>query len=134
MKRALVFLLGLAVAATFAYFATQRLIGRGGEDQLTWLRREFKLTAAQTAAIERLQTAYAPVCAEHCRLIQEATTRATPVPAEIARLEQVCHEATLRHLREIAAVMAPAEARRFLALVEPKVTTRPSHDGPLGLK
>lgn len=134
MKRALVFLLGLVLAATLAYFATQRLIGRGGEDQLTWLRREFNLNAKQTAAIERLQTAYAPVCAEHCRLIHEATTRPAPSPDEIARLEKICHDATLSHLREIAAVMAPSEARRFLALVEPKVTTRQSHDGVLGLK
>jgi hypothetical protein len=134
MKRMLVFLLGLAVAATLAYLVTQRFIGRAGEDQLTWLRREFNLSAEQTAAIDRLQSAYAPVCAEHCRLIQQATTRTAPSPDEIARLEQICHDATVQHLRAIAAVMAPAEARRFLALVEPKVATRRTHDGALGLK
>lgn len=133
MKRGLVFLLCVALAATLAYALTQRLINRGEEDQLDWLRREFHLSAEQTAAIARLQTAYAPLCAEHCRLIREAQSRAQPTPAEIAQLEQVCHDATLRHLRDIAAVMSPAEGRRFLALVEPKVS-RHGHQGPLGLQ
>lgn len=133
MKRGLVFLLCIVVSATIAYTVTQRLITPGEEDQLTWLKREFHLNADQTAAIERLQAAYAPVCAEHCRLIQAATSRTGTTPAEISRLEQVCHDATLAHLREIAAVMPPTEARRFLALVEPKVA-RHGHQGPLGLR
>ena len=139
MKRYLI-LIGLAVAvAAGSYALTRGLFPRGEEDQMTWLRREFKLTAGQAAAVERMQAAYQPVCAEHCRLIMEARDRLAAAPndaavqAEIARLEQICNEATLEHLRQVAAQMAPGQGRRFLTLVEPKVS-RHAHQGPLGLK
>ncbi len=139
MKRFLI-LIGLAVAVAAASFAlTRGLMPRGEEDQMTWLRREFKLTAGQAAAVEKMQAAYQPVCAEHCRLIMEARDRLAAAPndaavqAEIVRLEQKCNEVTLEHLREVAAQMAPGQGRRFLTLVEPKVS-RHAHHGPLGLK
>ena len=139
MKRYLI-LIGLAVAvAAGSYALTRGLFPRGEEDQMTWLRREFKLTAGQAAAVEKMQAAYQPGCAEHCRLIMEERDRLAAAPndaavqAEIARLEQICNEATLEHLRQVAAQMAPGQGRRFLTLVEPKVS-RHAHQGPLGLK
>lgn len=133
MKRSLLLLACVVATALLAYTLTRRFMPAGEEDQMTWLQREFHLSAEQTAAINRLQDAYQPVCAEHCRLIQEASENPGTNPAEIARLEQICREATLRHLREIAAVMPPGEGPRFLALVEPKVS-RNEHQGPLGLQ
>jgi hypothetical protein len=143
MKRYLI-LIGLAVAVAAASFAlTRGLMPRGEEDQMTWLRREFKLTAGQAAAVEKMQAAYQPVCAEHCRLIMEARDRLAALASEasakeaaqadLLRLERICHAATLEHLREVAAQMAPGQGRRFLTLVEPKVS-RHAHHGPLGLK
>lgn len=139
MKRYLM-LIALAVAVAAGSFAlTRGLMPRGEEDQMTWLAREFKLTPAQTAAVEKLQAAYQPVCARHCQLIMAARDRlaASPndpaVQAEAAGLVQKCQDATLQHLREVAARMEPTQGRRFLALVEPKVS-RHAHQGPFGLK
>lgn len=139
MKRYLI-LIGLVVAVAGASYAlTRSLVSRGEEDQMTWLRREFKLTDEQTTAVEKLQADYRPVCADHCRLIMKAQDRLAAAPndaavqAEIASLEQKCNEATREHLKNIAAQMAPEQGRRFLTLVEPKVS-RHAHQGPLGLR
>lgn len=101
-------------------------------DEIVWLRDEFNLTPAQVAAVEQLHADYAPVCMAHCAAITAARRQSAP-PAELARLEAVCRDATLAHLQRVAAVMPPDEASRFLALVAPKVSGH-SHDTPLGLK
>jgi hypothetical protein len=139
MKRYVILLALAVVVAAGSYAITRGLMPRGEEDQLAWLTREFKLTPAQTTAVEKLQADYQPVCAGHCRLIMAAHDRLaaapndTAVQAEITRLEQMCNQATLAHLREVAAQMAPEQGRRFLTLVEPKVS-RHAHQGPFGLK
>ncbi|MBL9214437.1 MAG: hypothetical protein JNG83_03070 [Opitutaceae bacterium] len=139
MRRYVLLVALAAVVAAGSYALTRHFAAPRDEDQAAWLRREFALTDDQAAAISRLQADYQPVCAEHCRLIQETRTRLAAAPsdpalrAEIARLERICNEATLGHLRGIAAQMAPEQGRRFLALVEPKVS-RHQHAGPLGLK
>lgn len=133
-------LLALAVVVAAGSFAlTRQLLPRAEEDQMAWLVREFKLTPAQTAAVAKLQADYQPVCAGHCQLIMAARERLAAAPddaavqADIARLAQKCHDATRQHLREVAARMAPEQGRRFLALVEPKLS-RHTHQGPFGLK
>ena len=139
MKRYLALIALVVAVAAASYALTRGLMPHREEDQMVWLQREFQLTASQTAAVEKLHAAYQPVCSEHCRLIMAARERMAAAPddsaarAEIARLEKICNQATLAHLREVAAQMAPEQGRRFLALVEPKVS-RHEHQGPLGLK
>jgi hypothetical protein len=86
--------------------------------------------AAAGPGADRLQIAYAPVCEAHCGAVaaaQDALSAATDEPAraaaraELARLERVCSEATRAHLQAVAALMEPAQAARFLALMEPRV-------------
>lgn len=139
MKRYFILLAVAVAVAAGSYGLTRNLLPAGEEDQLAWLTREFQLTPAQTAAVEKLQAGYQPVCAGHCQLIMAARTRLAAAPgdaavqAEITRLEQVCSDATRRHLHAVAAQMAPEQSLRFLALVEPKLS-RQTHQGPLGLK
>ena len=139
MKRYLTLILVAVAVAAGSFGLTRGLLARGDEDQIVWLRREFRLTDDQAAAIARLQANYQPVCMAHCRLILAARDRLAATPgdttaqAEITRLEGVCAQATLAHLREIAAQMDSAQGRRFLTLVEPRVS-RHEHQGPLGLK
>jgi hypothetical protein len=106
-------------------------------DALAWLRAEFRLDDTQFAAIRRLHEAYAPECAEHCRAIREATrardalAAARPAdPAALAaadrrvqELRAFCETAIARHVRRVAALMAPAEGERYLALVLPKIAS-----------
>ena len=124
----------IALAAAAVAFGVTLLVLRpsADTDEIAWMRTEFNLTPAQVAAVEKLHDDYHPICMAHCAAITEAREKSAP-PAELARLEAVCREATLAHLQRVATVMPPAEAARFLALVTPKVSGQ-IHDAPLGLK
>lgn len=133
-----------AVAAVLAFGVTYlalRPAAASEPDEMAWLQKEFRLTPSQAAAIEQLHTDYFPVCMDHCeRIVQARKTLASASPtdlpgarAELARLEDVCRDATLAHLQRVAAVMSPGQGTRFLSLVGPKVS-RQNHDAPLGLK
>ncbi len=102
-------------------------------DAMAWLRTDFHLNDAQFGAIKKLHDAYAPSCAEHCRMIQEATKArdalkaadpAAVAPAEhqLQELRTLCETAITRHVRQVAAEMSPADGARYLALVLPKIS------------
>lgn len=101
-------------------------------DAMAWLRADFHLTDSQFAAIKRLHEAYAPTCAEHCRMIQEAAKARDALkaadPATVAAAERTlqelrttCETAIARHVRQVAAEMSPTDGARYLALVLPKI-------------
>lgn len=104
-------------------------------DAMEWLRADFYLTDVQFAAIRDLHNAYAGTCEEHCRMIQEATqVRNTLKAAQAAdadtmlaaeqRIQELrirCETVITRHVREVAALMSPADGERYLALVLPKI-------------
>ncbi len=131
MKR-LLQLVVLILAVGGVSFGVTRWLAREQPpaDSLEWMTREFSLSADQRAAIARLQADYAVVYEAHCVAIMAA--RDAGDPAELKRLETVCTTATRAHLHAVAACMDPAAARRFLALVEPKLAGH-RHEAPLGL-
>jgi hypothetical protein len=101
-------------------------------DAMAWLRADFHLDDRQFAGIKQLHDAYAPSCEEHCRLIQEATQArdalqtTDPVAAAAAgrklqALRTTCETALAAHVRTVAALMSPADGRRYLALVLPRI-------------
>jgi hypothetical protein len=101
-------------------------------DAMAWLRADFHLDDRQFAAIRKLHEAYAPSCAEHCRLIQEATKACDALqgadPAAVAAAERklqglrfACETALSAHVRQVAALMSPEDGGRYLALVLPKI-------------
>lgn len=141
MKRFLT-LLAVAVLVGAGSYALTRLVWPAppaDEDQVAWLTREFRLSAAQAAAIRKLHYDYIPVCSDHCAMIVAAREKLAANPgdpglqADVMRLERVCQLATLSHVREVAAHMAPEEGRRFLSLVEPRIL-RHDHQAVFGLK
>lgn len=141
MKRWLTLVAIVAAIAALSYGVTRWLWHgpSGDEDQVAWIAREFRLTADQKSAVEQLHRDYLPVCSDHCAAIVEARERCVARPgdatcqAEVQRLERVCQQATLAHVRQVASCMAPEEGRRFLALVEPRIT-RHDHHAAFGLK
>lgn len=141
MKRWLTLLAIVLCVGVGSYFATRALwpAPPAEEDQITWLSREFKLTSAQRANVEKLHHDYLPVCSDHCALIVDARERLAAKPsdrelqAEVVRLERQCQQATLAHVRQVAACMAPDQGRRFLALVEPRILHHDHHTA-FGLK
>jgi hypothetical protein len=147
MKRWL-WLLGLALAAGIAAFAiTRRCMDHSMPDEMTWLRDEFALTPAQTIAIEQLNTAYEPVCADHCHRIAQARQRLQSLKTnpqaysadlgaagkEWQALCDECTTATRTHLEAVAAQMSPVQGKRYLELVGPKLTRR-DPGKPFGLR
>ncbi len=134
-RRHIGLLLALAlVVGVLAYGITRWALPasapEGETANLDWLKKEFSLTPAQLKKVQQLHVDYAPVCAGHCAAIAEAEAalnKATSpeqlaaARAELQRLEKVCADSTRSHLSAVAAVMPPAEAGRFLALVEPKI-------------
>lgn len=141
MKRWLTLLAVVVLVGAGSYALTRRFwpAPPADEDQVTWIAREFKLTAAQKAVVEKLHRDYLPTCSDHCALIVEARERLAEKPgdaalqAEVVRLERQCQQATLAHVRQVAACMAPDQARRFLALVEPRILHH-DHHAAFGLK
>jgi hypothetical protein len=141
MKRLLTLLAVVALVGAASY-GIARLAWpapAADEDQVAWLTREFQLDATQAAAVRKLHYDYIPVCSDHCALIVAAREKAAERPgdaalqAEVVRLEKVCQEATLAHVRQVASHMAPAQGRRFLSLVEPRIL-RHDHQAVFGLK
>jgi len=106
-------------------------------DAMQWLRDDFHLDDRQFAAVRELHDSYAGTCEEHCRMIQEATKARDAVaaaaggdPAAVAAAERkvqelraVCESAIAIHVRQVAALMTPADGRRYLALVLPKIAS-----------
>jgi len=109
-------------------------------DTMAWLCADFHLTATQLTEIQKLQDAYAPFCEEHCRRIQEARKALAATAPEAAakaaagqnlrELRATCESALTRHVRQVAAVMAPADSRRYLAMVLPRIAEFDHTAGP----
>jgi hypothetical protein len=136
MNRSLVILLGaLATAAAIfagAYLAGQRagmMYCANPADDLSWLRIEFHLNAADMARIRRLHEGYLPQCAAMCAKIAEkkrelaaALDNRTNLTAEaqlkldeLAALRAQCQGQMLRHFMAVSQAMPPAEGKRYLA-------------------
>jgi len=141
MKRGVTLLAVVLSVGALSYVLTRLFwpAPPSSEDQVAWLTREFALTPTQAAAVEKLHDDYVPVCSDHCAQIVDARERLAADPGnpglqrEVRRLEQVCQDATLEHVRRVAACMAPDQGRRFLALVEPRILHH-DHQEAFGLK
>jgi hypothetical protein len=141
MRRFAILLAVVLVVGAGSYALTRALwpAAPADEDQVTWLAREFQLTPAQTATVAQLHRDYIPVCSDHCAAIVAARERLERSPQdaalriEVVRLERECQQATLAHVRRVAACMEPKQAQRFLALVEPRIL-RHDHQAVFGLK
>lgn len=98
-------------------------------DAMAWLRADFKLTDAEFGAIKRLHEDYGKECARHCAAIMAARERHAPA-AEMERLESRCEQSMTAHFHEVAALMDPAEGRRYLNIVLPRVASYDHHGAP----
>jgi hypothetical protein len=147
MKRGL-WLLGLVLVAGIAAFAiTRHCLDQSTPDEMTWLRQEFALTPGQSAAIKQLNTAYDPICADHCQRIGAARRHLQALQADPkspnadliaaqAAWQSLCDECTTvtrAHLAAVAAQMSPEQGKRYLDLVGPKLTQR-NPGKPFGLR
>ncbi|MEO0055646.1 MAG: hypothetical protein RLZZ50_1593 [Verrucomicrobiota bacterium] len=136
------FALILLAALAGGYVATSRALrapeSANTDQQLEWLTREFSLEPEAAAEVRRIQTEYGPICAKHCAAIAKAETALLAATApedrvfaerELERLRKVCADATLAHLRSVAARMPRSEGERFLRMMEPRVAHQTGRTG-----
>jgi hypothetical protein len=108
MKRPLLILLGLVVAAALAYGASQWYMMRGrhhdptppSADPLAWMQRELHVNDATLAKVRQLHQSYQPTCGEMCMGIANANARVRAL-LESSRsmtpeLEEAIRQAQLR--------------------------------------
>ncbi len=110
-------------------------------DVMAWMRCEFRLTAAQSAAIARLHEEHGGACAVHCAAVGAARERLQAArragdAAAIAAAEQeeqaaaaTCRASTEAHVRRVAALMSPEQGERYLRMVLPRLADL-DHRGP----
>lgn len=117
--------LGVCAAAFGIFYVLNgdRALHRAARDgdAMAWLRTEFRLSAEQFRAIEKLHESYGQECAVHCAAIMEAREKAAP-PDRVAALEKTCVEAMTAHFRRVAALMPAGQGERYLATVLPRVS------------
>lgn len=135
MKRnyLIVFLALLASAAVFmvSYQIAQRYcVGHLArtDDELLWLKQEFRLTDAEMTRVRALHHGYLPQCAEMCARIaakkqelEQSLTGQTIVTAaaeknlsELGALRAQCQAQMLRHFVEVSQAMPVEQGRRYL--------------------
>ena len=136
MNRSLVIVMGaLALCVTLfggSYLAGQRLCQvcvvepPGG---LGWLQKEFHLSVAETARIQKLHNNYLAQCSVMCRMVADkkqevatalnGTTSLNPLVeqklAELADCRAHCESQMLQYFTEVSQNMPPAQGRRYLA-------------------
>jgi hypothetical protein len=117
----------------FSCDATTSAAVRDG-DAMKWLRSEFQLTDEQYAAIVYRHEVHGRACAQHCADIMDARLKlaaararqadgaeAAAATAELRRVESLCKTSVEDHVRQVAALMAPEQGRRYLSLVLPRL-------------
>ena len=144
MKRYLPLVVVTLLAGAVAFTVTQWVRHASCPDETTWLQKEFSLTDAQLAAIQKIRDEYQPNCAGRCDRISAAKAKLANAAkisgpaseayiaanAEFAAISQECADATRRHLEAIAAQMPPEQGRRYLEMVGPKITAAPAATPP----
>ena len=112
--------------AVLAYVGTMRLCARQmAADDLSWLKREFRLSDVEMQRIRQLHEGYLPKCREMCSKIAEKQTeveaalRSGEVPdqkmVELATLRAQCQTQMLRHFQEVSRAMPPEQGKRYLS-------------------
>jgi len=134
----------VAVLVGSAAFVLARGLSSSPEpkNELTWLVQEFELTESQAAEVSALHAAFKPICEQHCDAIHSAQqdlmaarneAERTAAMARLTELERVCHDATRAHLEQVAAFMRPDQRKRYLAMIEPRLSAY-RHGAPFGLR
>ena len=115
-----------------SYFVAMRLCAArlsSQADDLTWLRREFRLSDADLQRVRQLHEGYLPKCREMCERIAakklelEAALAISASPsataeqclAELGALRARCQTEMLRHFYEVSQAMPPEQGRRYLS-------------------
>ena len=112
---------------------------QSSDGEMEWLRREFKLDAAQFGRIKVLHDNYDPVCMQLCARVSEANARLQQAvqgnptfSAEVTdalhgsvAVQEECRTAMLGHLYAVSREMNPDQGARYLQMMLPHVIQPP---------
>lgn len=115
-----------ALLAFCAYLGAMRLCAHQmTADDLSWLKREFRLNETEIQRIRTLHQGYLPRCRDMCAKIaakqvevEQAIGRGEPPDnklIELATLRAQCQAQMLRHFDEVSHAMPPEQGKRYLA-------------------
>jgi hypothetical protein len=115
-----------AVVAALAYLCAMRLCARKmAADDLSWLKREFRLSDTEMQRVRQLHDGYMPQCREMCGKIAakegevEKALQSGETPdvklAELATLRAQCQSQMLRHFEEVSRAMPAEQGKRYLS-------------------
>jgi hypothetical protein len=116
----------LALVGWAAYVGTMHFCARQmSADDLSWLKREFRLNDAEMQRVRNLHKGYLPKCREMCAKIAEKQSELEVVLAkgeapdeklgELGALRAQCQAQMLRHFEEVGRAMPPEQGGRYLA-------------------
>ncbi len=127
------------VAAALAFLAVyhwgtaaDRAILAEPTPELSWLKKEFRLSDAEYDRIVQLHLAYEPECGKMCARIaaanaelKELLSRTNVITGEIrgkleetSRLRAECQGKMLGHFYNVSQAMPPEQGKRYLAWVQ----------------
>ena len=116
----------LAVVACLVYVGVMKLCVRHmAADDLSWLKREFRLSDSEMQRVRQLHEGYMPKCREMCEKIAEKQSEVEKVLAsgaaadtklvELATLRAQCQAQMLRHFQEVSQAMPAEQGKRYLS-------------------
>lgn len=100
-------------------------------DELTWLKKEFKLSDAEFEKIKKLHEGYKPICAEHCLQLAKKKAelsdaffsstnmnrRVEELLYEIGALRANCQANMFKYFFEVSSNMPPDQGKRYLEMM-----------------
>jgi hypothetical protein len=128
-------LTGAVAAYCLGYFGRLGMAGHAAGnqlDELSWLKKEFRLGEADFARIEQLHQRYLPHCREMCAQVDAinqrlkdllaTTNQVTPeieqALADAAQTRTKCQVMMFEHFYEVSRAMPPEQGRRYLDWVQ----------------
>jgi len=120
---------GVVLALVFgvaAYVCAMRLCARQmAADDLSWLKREFKLSDSEMRRVRQLHDGYLPKCREMCAKIAAKESEVSETLAkgqaadenlvELATLRAQCQAQMLKHFQEVSRAMPAEQGKRYLS-------------------
>ena len=97
-------------------------------DDLSWLRREFRLSESEMQRVRQLHEGYLPKCREMCGKIAAKQGEVNEVLAkgqapdeklmELATIRAQCQAQMLRHFQEVSQAMPAEQGKRYLSQMQ----------------
>jgi hypothetical protein len=116
----------LVLIAWAVYLGAMHLCARQmSADDLSWLKREFRLSDVEMQRVRQLHEGYLPQCREMCGKIAAKQEEVSEVLAkgqapdeklvELGTLRAQCQAQMLRHFQEVSQAMPAEQGKRYLS-------------------